>query len=381
MTDWQDVILRYYQILQNAVALAQGLGKVKKAFQKEYDVKDIKENLSSGELHFGDKIKTIGTFSEYLPFVDPKFFLTKTEIQPFLPRTARLQAINDVYCGALFKPEQKDAFGSQVLPLFYGIDSKVFEYYTGEMLDLQCQIIRVPEQYRSIINQNSYFAFQKEEGVQIPFGLKVLKAEPYGLVDTFKVNAWLIGNLNPPPQLKLGKEHKKQHCCGNCASFFAYKQIEPVEDLLNYGCATFDEHTPEELKALSEKFLKMEKNNLPYLVFPDIFSKFEVFHPSVDLFDEKQKTHSTNIILGVIEENMESLFQICSIRRETVIPKESTLSITFQYDQINKITSQTFDSSSVPKWGCPNYVSSKNKVNKLSKEDEAITKFKFKKQY
>ena len=173
LSNWKDVILGYYQILQIAVAMAKGLTRVKKAFQKEYDVKEIRDNLCNGELHFGDKIKTIGTFSEYLPFIDPKCFLSGSAIQSSRPRTARLQAINDVYCGALFRQGQTDAFASEVLPIFYDINSKALEHCTGEMLELQCQIIQVPSQYKRIINQTAYFTYEKEEGLLIPFGLKV----------------------------------------------------------------------------------------------------------------------------------------------------------------------------------------------------------------
>ncbi len=381
MSDWKDVIFLYYQVLQTAVEIAKGLSKIKKAFQKEYTVKEIKENLSSGELHFGDKIKIMGTFSEYLPFVDPKFFLTRTEIQPPLPRTARLQAINDVYCGALFKPEQKNAFASEVLPLFYGIESKVLEHYTGEMLELNCQIIQVPEQYRSIMNQNSYFTFQKEEGLEIPFGLKVLNVEPYGIVDAFNVNAWLIGNLNPAPRLKL-KKKEEQHGCGSCGHYFSYMQIEPMDFPLEYGCTVCAPHAPKELVESSKKFFELEKTNKPYIVFPEIFKQFEVFYPSINLFDEVQKKHSTNIILGVVEENMEELFQTCPVSDYVVVPKESALSIDFQYDQLNKITAQTFDSSTLPELKCRDYVPDPEKIKKFGNEDvESVNTFRLKKGY
>lgn len=382
VSNWRDVMLNYYQILQIAVAVAKGFSKAKKALQKENSVKEIRENLLSGELHFGDTTKIIGTFSEYLPFIDPKFFLTDTEIQSSLPRTARLQAIDDVYCGALFKPEQRNAFGDEVVPIFYGIDSEVLEHYTGEMLELQCQIIQVPSQYRDIINQNSYFTFKKEEGLQIPFGLKILNVKPYGLVDTFRINSWLIGNLNPAPYLKK----TKKYCCGNCYNFFSYMQIDPFKSLLKYGCAKYS-HAPEEMsKELNEEsreFFEMERNNKPYLVFPKLFHQFEIFYPSVDIFDEKQKDRSKNILLGVINENMERLFRIPANLHGIIRPKESALSVDFQYDQLRPITSQTFDPSNVPKWECPHYVPDPEKIKKLKTDDEKITKngFKLKKAF
>jgi hypothetical protein len=369
MTEWKDIILNYYQILQIAVAIARVFKKIRKAFSKEYDIKEIKDNLCSSQLHFGDKIKVIGTFSEYLPFVDPKHFLTGV-IQPPLPRTARLKAINDTYCGALFRPEQTDAFASEVLPIFYGLDSKVLEHYTGEMLELQCQIIQVPAEYRDIMNQNSYFTFEKETGLSIPFGLKVLTVEPYGLVDSFKVNAWLIGNLNPAPHLR----GVKNNTCGACQNLFSYMQIEPANTLLNYGCASYS-HASKELRKSSREFFEMEKNNKPYLVFPEIFNQFEIFYPSIDILSEEQKAHSTNIILGTIEENMERLFRIPIYGDQFILPKESSLRVDFQYDQLNPITSQTFDPSKVPKWECPHYMPDPEKIGKTkTKHEEVIEK-------
>ncbi|MCJ7560658.1 hypothetical protein MUO79_08600 [Candidatus Bathyarchaeota archaeon] len=369
MGDWKDIILGYYQILQIAVEVAKVFKKIKKAFPKEYDIKEIRDNLSSCELHFGDKITVIGTFSEYLPFIDPKRFLTGT-IPSSFPRTARLKAINDMYCGALFKPEQTDALASEVLPIFYGLDSKVLEHYTGEMLELKCQIIQVPAEYKDIINQNSYFTFEKEAGLSIPFGLKVLAAEPYGLVDSFEVNAWLIGNLNPAPHLR----NVKKNTCGECQNFFSYMQIEPVNTLLNFGCANYH-NASKELIESSRKFFELEKNKKPYMVFPEIFSQFEIFYPSVDILNEEQKDHSANIILGAIAENMERLFRIPIYGRELILPKESILNVDFQYDQLNPITSQTFDPTNVPKWECPHYTPDPNKLRKKkTKREEAIEK-------
>lgn len=162
MDDWKSVLLYYYQILQITVKIAKAITKIRKSLSREYTVEEIKENLLNGELHFGDKIKLIGTFSEYIPFIDPQLILKGKFTQFSLPRTTRLQAIEDVYCGALFKPDQVDCFANEVLPIFYGIDSKMLEHYSGEMLELRCQIVQVPLQYRNIINQNSFFTFEKE---------------------------------------------------------------------------------------------------------------------------------------------------------------------------------------------------------------------------
>jgi len=158
-------------------------------------------------------------------------------------------------------------------------------------------------------------------------------------------------------------------------------QIDPAVPQLKSGCAKY----PNRLKGMSERvyktsreFFEMEKNNTPYLVFPELFSQFEVFYPAVDILDEKQRNHSTNTLLGVINGNMERLFRIPIYQNEIIIPKEFALSVDFQYDQLNPITSQTFDPNNVPKWECPHYVPCRPKRRKSTTEDRGVAKKRFK---
>jgi hypothetical protein len=365
MNDWIDIIVQYYQIIQSAIQIAKIASKVKKSLTKDYTVDEVKNELLDGEVHFGDKIRLIGTFSEYVPFIDPKVFPKEKSETP-LPRTARIEPIDDVYCGAFFKPEQRDAFAEEVLPIFYGIDSKVVEHYTGEMLELQCQIIQVPTRYRDIINQTSYFSLEKEEGLSVPFGLKVLNAEPYGLVDRFRINKWLVGKLDPPPRFETETERN----CLVCANLFAYMMIDPVDWPLKYGC----EHAKQEksvkhererksLVALTDDFHKVEKELKPFLLFPTIFRYFEIFYPSIDILNVQQNNHSKNVLLGAIQENMERLFEgPLGINAKILIPKKVTMTLDFQYDQVNKITKQVFDPNNVPRWECPHYAPDLKKI-------------------
>ena len=158
-------------------------------------------------------------------------------------------------------------------------------------------------------------------------------------------------------------------------------QIEPVDFPFKYGCANYA-HERDIAKGLidsSEKFMNLERNGKPYIVFPNIFQQFEVFYPSVNILDETQKTHSKNVLLGAIQENMEMYFKIPAVRGwGVIVPKESTLNLDFQYDQLNKITSQTFDSNDIPKWECPNYVPDPKKIAKLKTIDEAENRNRFK---
>jgi hypothetical protein len=293
--DWNEVIFNYYSYLQIAIQAVKALGKLKKVIPKEFTVEEVKEGIQNGDLHFGDKVKVIGTFSEYVPFVDPKFLLKESKSLPrILPRTTRLAAVDDLYCGALFKMDQTDAFAQEALPIFYGIDSKMVEHTTGEMLEMSCRITQVPLQYRNIINQNGYCVFEKEEGLIVPFGLKIENVEPYGIVDSFKISTWLVGSLNPPPILKTSEDNT----CLNCQKSFSYFPIDPVDLPFNWGCIEYagsDEKKSKFIVKQTERLLQLERQGTPYVVFPDPFRLFEVFYPIMDLFDSRQKQHSKNI--------------------------------------------------------------------------------------
>lgn len=138
LDDWQKTIVSIYQILQMTINAIKALSKIRRIIPKEYSVTEIRDKLLGGDLHFGDEVTVVGTFSEYLPFIDPKFILKEARLFPkTLPRTVRLEAIDDVYCGALFPLDQKDAFTEKIIPIFYGIDSKMLEHFTGEMLEMR----------------------------------------------------------------------------------------------------------------------------------------------------------------------------------------------------------------------------------------------------
>lgn len=373
--DWKDVILSYYGILQIAIQAVKALGKLKKVVPTEFSVEELREGIQNGDLHFGDKVRILGTFSEYLPFVDPKFLLKESKSFPrILPRTTRIAAIDDLYCGALFKLDQTDAFAEEVLPIFYGLDSKMLEHTTGEMLEMQCRITQVPIQYRNIINQNDYFVFEKEEGLVVPFGLKVEDVKPYGILDSFKISTWLIGSLNPPLAIK---ESTLKKTCINCGKNFCYFPIDPFDFPPRYGCIDYREHYGEmsrEVVAQTERFLNLEREGTPYVVFPDPFKLFEVFNPAVDIFNRAQRQHSKNIMIGAVQRNMKELIKKAPFPFGLPLPRQMAVSVDFSYDQVNKMTQQTFDPADVPKWQCPHFKPIETKTAKRGKSEKAHAK-------
>jgi len=370
LDDWQKTIFLIYQVAEMTIKAIKALKKIRRIIPRDYTITEIRDQLQSGELHFGDKITVLGTFSEYVPFIDPKYILKEVRSFPkSLPRTTRLEAIDDVYCGALFSLDQKDSFTEEVIPIFYGIDSRMLEHSTGEMLETKCKITQVPMMYRNLINRNELFAFEKEDNVTVPFGLQVLDVEPYGLVDSFRINAWLIGNLNPPPLYEAQKQS-----CYSCSRFFSYMSIDPLGWPPKDGCSSDNlDHSemPKEMKKSTEEYLKLEEKGNPYVVFPNPFSLFEVFCPNVDLFNADQRKHSQNLLVGAIQQNIQRFFQFALVfPPELKVPEKIEVGVDFQYDQRKKFTVQSFDPKKIPKWECPTYAFDPNWEEKIARLDK-----------
>lgn len=367
LLDWKNAMTLLYQQIISAINLIKKLETIKDIIiKREYTITEIKNDLKSGELHFGDEIKVIGTFSEYIPFLDIKHYLTREEnIFKNISHTARIEPINNMYCGALFPLDQKDSFSEKVMPIFYGLESRMIEHYTGEMLEINCRIKQIPLEFSKVLNSNEYFTFEKEEDLTIPFGLEVKSVEPYGIVDSFQINTWILGNLNPYPTFHL--ELKKT--CLNCKESFAFMQIDPIDWPLKYGCrsATESEH-PEIIEKNTEEFLKMEKNTFPYILFPHKFDLFEILCPKVDVFNNEQLINSHKIIKKGIQENIEHLFSTGPWPENLIKPDEANMTIDYQYDQRKKITEQHYDYSKIPDWMCPSYQLDPNFFEKLSRK-------------
>lgn len=357
MVDWWATIVTIYQIIQMTIDGIKKFEKIRGIMPRDYIVSEIREELQSGELHFGDQISVIGTFSEYLPFVDPKFILKEERpIENALPHTARLKPVDDVYCGALFPPDQKDAYAKETIPIFYGIDSPMLNHSTGEMLGLKCKIIQVPLMYRNLISENENFIFEKEDGAKVSFGLEVLKPSPYGLVDSFKINTWLVGNLNPYPEFVTEERN-----CFNCTHLFSFMKIDPVDYPPRYGCSSPDRYLDDSftdvLKQDTEEFLNIENEGVPHVVFPNPFALFKVFCPNINLFNNDDLEYSKNLLVTAVKQNIESMFDTyLAFPKDLKIPKSIKCKVDFQYDQLLAVTKQTFDPAKVPRWQCPGYV-------------------------
>ena len=73
---WITTVKQLYQILIKTIALIKSFQKIREIIPREYSVTEIRDEMQTGELHFGDEITVVGTFSEYLPFIDLKKFFS-----------------------------------------------------------------------------------------------------------------------------------------------------------------------------------------------------------------------------------------------------------------------------------------------------------------
>jgi len=374
LISWKNAVMFIYQKINDTIMILKMFNTVHNLIKREYVITEIKEDLESGELHFGDEVRVIGTFSEYLPFVDIKHILKQSDkFFTTFSHTARIEPIKDIYCGSLYSLDQKNAFADEVIPLFYGIEAKMIEHYTGEMLELKCRIKQIPEIYTDVIKKHDYYVFQKEDNLFIPFGLEVLEVEPYGIVNSFKINTWLLGNLEPYPQFK-----STDQTCPSCYYSFMFMKVDPLDWPIKFGCKNLEkiENDPSyDVIQDTLEFRKLDQDEYPYIIFPHSFNLFEIFCPNVDVFQNEKLEYSHAIMKKAIDINISNIFNIGPLPYELVNPKETNLSVDFQYDQRKKFTEQDFNYTDIPEWTCPHYEYNPNWINDLIKRGEDIEEY------
>lgn len=168
---------------------------IRKKVRKEFAVLEISEALEKGKLSFDERFTVLGTFSEYIPFVDFTTFI-KTDIRSEITGTCRLGDIvkSGTYLGALFPLETKKAT-EPAIPLVYssaGKSTKIFSFTTGDQLKLECRLVPLDYEFRDILYKKEQFCFQDR-----PFGLEILDVytEKPEKVDKFVIDAFFLSSL------------------------------------------------------------------------------------------------------------------------------------------------------------------------------------------
>ena len=184
---------------------------------KEIELTSLRDNLETGELRIGDRIGVIGTYTEYVPFAkftqlvessSKKQFALQLEGMP-----CKVGSVNGVYCGAILK-EGTDGIpaGDSCIPIFYSErfskkSIKMIEHFTGDMVEIEGHVAPLPEVWKRLLVSNDYYLFDRGDGIEIPFCIKVDKCEPYGLQDKFFVDMWTASHFEGTMMPLTGMEH------------------------------------------------------------------------------------------------------------------------------------------------------------------------------
>lgn len=192
--------MRLYETIRSGIRLAKKTiaCMVKHfPFETRLDVVDVTERLNDGSLRFGDEIRVRGVFSEFLPLVDFAQLIRfpnhmKYRSFPKQPRSCRLNAIDDVFCGAFYPVANIEDPTSNMIPVLYKSDSLLQNYSSGEIINLSGSIVRLPGSWMKVLAQQKSNVFKRKDGMEVPFGIFVKKASSEGQVDKLKANAWIL---------------------------------------------------------------------------------------------------------------------------------------------------------------------------------------------
>lgn len=188
------------------------LGKWVHKFRGEKDVEfdKLHEKLQSGDLKFGDSVTIIGTYSEFVPFVNMSEIVRlskKSDISSFPTcGTCKVGPIEDEYIGALLEENAKGIFRrSKSIPIFfsqkYSANSiKMLNFIAGDIVELRGRISPLPNIWKDIILTGDFFSFDRGDGLMYPFCLKVYDSEPYGIhLNEFRSDLWSLVHFQGAP--------------------------------------------------------------------------------------------------------------------------------------------------------------------------------------
>jgi len=362
--DWLSIILNFYGITKLTLDLVKNFRSVyRRIAGDEWIVSEIKENLLSGELQFGNKIKIVGTFSEYVPFINPSTFTNKFEISSS-PRTSRIGTIENYCCGAIYLPDEKMAASDKVLPIFYDESSPIRNNYTGQVLEIKGIITPIPFCYIKIIQHKDSFSMTKPDGTDLAFGLRVENVKLHSQVDEFYINTWILGNLTPFSKRKISEK-----LCESCTHSFVYATLEPFS-MPKLGCRVRSHDATKEILKATDEFFKIDESGKSYVNFIKPYSLFEIRNPKINILDNEILQYSRHLLYKTISENLRSILitgaPVFWLIPEAPIIKRpnNNVIIDYEYDQMSPIQTQAFKKElldKIPSWKCPHYAPKRRK--------------------
>ncbi len=187
----------------------------KKAYngrRKNVEFEEIKERIQNGDLRFGDKITVVGTYSEFVPFINmSQIVLNTTEKESYLPPlptfgTSKIEPMQDEHVGALLNENSRGIYaGSESIPIFfsqkYSKNSiKTLNSITGDIIELEGVISPLPTVWKDIVIASDFFSVDRGDGFAHPFCLKVSDVDQYGIhLDEFRGDLWSLAHFKGAP--------------------------------------------------------------------------------------------------------------------------------------------------------------------------------------
>lgn len=205
---WEIVKSVVIEAIINALLeIAKTLRRVRR--EKEVEIREVRESLQSGDLKIGDSVTVIGTYSEFVPFINMSEIVglsVKPDTSP-LPvcGACKVGPTNDEYVGAILEEELRGIHrDSKCIPVFFSqkyskSSIKTLNFITGDIVELRAVISPIPTIWRDIIISSDFFSFAREDRLKQPFCLKVYDCEPHGLhLNEFRIDLWSLVHFQRP---------------------------------------------------------------------------------------------------------------------------------------------------------------------------------------
>lgn len=143
----------------------------------------LKEKMENLDLGFGDSVRITGTYSEYVPFINMTKIVDTYSPSNSLPLPTcgpcKTGSLHNVYCSALLGERDYQIHPhSSPIPLFcstgYSASSiKILKYSTGMILEIEGQIVPIPDEWKDFLVNGESFTFAREDESLTSFGIKV----------------------------------------------------------------------------------------------------------------------------------------------------------------------------------------------------------------
>jgi len=224
MFEWLTVATKIIGAIKTAISIIKGISTGgKRLLQKTYDIKMIQRDITESRLGIGSRVKMIGRYSEYIPFVDISKLLRANLISHIssmnkeeskelimcvsadiasLIGTCRLPQIEKIWPAAMFLPDSDDATDSVAIPIFFDeTSSSLLNALSGDLVEVDAKISPIPQRLAEYLNPDPTFTIERKDKSKIPVCLQVENVRSISQIKRpFFIDIWLVGHYEPFPR-------------------------------------------------------------------------------------------------------------------------------------------------------------------------------------